>query len=309
MTLSLVTGGAGFIGSHLVRALRARGDSVRVFDNFSTGRQENLTGVSGLDIRKGDLRDTAAVEDAVRSVDFIYHLAAFVSVPQSMIDPETCFAANINGTTTLFEKARRAGVQKITIASSTAVYGNTEVFPTVEESPLHPLSPYAVSKQVTEVIASLYARIYNLPIVPLRFFNVYGPRQRQDSHYAAVVPIFIRHMLDNRPMTIYGDGKQTRDFIFVGDVVEALISAVHSKAAGEPFNICSGRETSIVDLVEQLRGFSNYPPQVRFEAPRPGDIYRSFGNSDKAFEAFGFRAKTSLSDGLKDTFEYMSSNP
>lgn len=308
MTLSLVTGGAGFIGSHLVRALRARGDSVRVLDNFSTGRRENLNGVSGLDIREGDLRDAAAVENAVRSVDYIFHLAAFVSVPQSMTDPETCFAVNIGGTSSLFEQARRAGVRKIAIASSTAVYGDTETFPITEELPLHPLSPYAVSKQVTELFARLYTRTYNLPIVPLRFFNVYGPRQRPDSHYAAAVPIFIRRILDNRPITIYGDGKQTRDFIFVGDVVNALMSAVTSDAAGEPFNVCSGRETSINDLVEQLRGFAKFPPDIKYEAPRAGDIYRSFGSADKAAQAFGFQPQTSLADGLKQTLDWMSSS-
>jgi nucleoside-diphosphate-sugar epimerase len=307
MTLSLVTGGAGFIGSHLVRILRTRGDSVRVLDNFSTGRRENLQGVHGLDIREGDLRDAAAVEDAVRSVDYIFHLGAFISVPQSMTDPETCFAVNIGGTSSLFEQARRAGVRKIAIASSTAVYGDTEIFPITEEQPLHPLSPYAVSKQVGELFARLYTQTFNLPIVPLRFFNVYGPRQRPDSHYAAAVPIFIRRVLDNRPITIYGDGKQTRDFIFVGDVVSALMRAVESETAGEPFNVCSGHETSINDLVEQLRGFAKYPPEVKYEAPRAGDIYRSFGSADKAAKAFGFQAQTSLADGLKQTLDWMSS--
>jgi UDP-glucose 4-epimerase len=306
MTLSLVTGGAGFIGSHLVRALRARGDSVRVLDNFSTGRRENLQGVHGLDIREGDLCDAAVVEDVVRSVDIIFHLAAFVSVPQSMTNPETCFAVNIGGTSSLFEQARRAGVRKIAIASSTAVYGDTKIFPTTEETPLLPLSPYAVSKQVDELYARLYTQTFNLPIVPLRFFNVYGPRQRPDSFYAAAVPIFIRRVLDNRPLTIYGDGKQTRDFIFVADVVNALMRAVDSNAAGEPFNVCSGRETSISDLVEQLRGFAKYPPEVKFEAPRAGDIYRSFGSSEKAAAAFGFQAQTSLADGLKQTLDWMS---
>jgi nucleoside-diphosphate-sugar epimerase len=307
MTLALVTGGAGFIGSHLVRALRARGDSVRVLDNFSTGRRENLQGVAGLDVREGDLRDAAAVEDAVRSVDIIFHLAAFISVPQSMTDPETCFAVNIGGTSSLLETARRAKVRKVAIASSTAVYGDTEIFPITEEFPLHPLSPYAVSKQVTEIFARLYTRTFNLPVVPLRFFNVYGPHQRPDSHYAAAVPIFIRRVLDNRSITIFGDGKQTRDFIFVGDVVDALLRAVASDAAGEPFNVCSGRETTILDLVEQLRGFAKYPPEVKFEAPRPGDIYRSFGSSEKAAAAFGFHAQTPLADGLKQTLDWMSS--
>jgi UDP-glucose 4-epimerase len=309
MTNVLVTGGAGFIGSHLVRALLERGDAVRVLDNFSTGRHEYLQGLEQLEIHQADLRDPSAVAEAVRGVEIIFHLAAFVSVPLSMADPETCFAVNAAGTVGLLEAARRAGVQKVVLASSTAVYGDTDTFPTGEDTPLSPLSPYAVSKQVNELYARLYTQTLGLPVIALRFFNVYGPRQRPDSDYAAAIPIFLGRLLNDLPITVFGDGKQTRDFIFVRDVVEANLLAAASSVAGEAFNICTGREISILDLMEELSelmlGQSVAGPRVRFEPPRPGDIYRSIGDPEKAAAAFGFRARTPLADGLKLTLDWM----
>jgi nucleoside-diphosphate-sugar epimerase len=183
---SLVTGGAGFIGSHIVEELLRRGDRVRVLDNFSSGTRENLREFQGkLEILEGDLRDTEIVKAAVRDVDLVFHLAAFVSVPLSMLEPETCFAVNVSGTVALLEAARLAGTRKVILSSSTAVYGNPEVFPTNEDTPLSPLSPYALSKQVNELYASLYTHTLGLPVTALRYFNVYGPRQRPDSDYAA----------------------------------------------------------------------------------------------------------------------------
>ena len=309
MTNVLVTGGAGFIGSHLVRALLERGDAVRVLDNFSTGRHEYLQGLEQLEIHQADLRDPSAVAEAVRGVEIIFHLAAFVSVPLSMADPETCFAVNAAGTVGLLEAARRAGVQKVVLASSTAVYGDTDTFPTGEDTPLSPLSPYAVSKQVNELYARLYTQTLGLPVIALRFFNVYGPRQRPDSDYAAAIPIFLGRLLNDLPITVFGDGKQTRDFIFVRDVVEANLLAAASSVAGEAFNICTGREISILDLMEELSelmlGQSGAGPRVLFEPPRPGDIYRSIGDPEKAAAAFDFRARTPLADGLKLTLDWM----
>jgi UDP-glucose 4-epimerase len=194
------------------------------------------------------------------------------------------------------------------LASSTAVYGDTDVFPTSEETPLRPLSPYAVSKQVNELYARLYTQTLNLPAVSLRFFNVYGPRQRPDSDYAAAIPIFMRRLLNAKPITIFGDGKQTRDFIFVRDVVQAMLLAAGSDAAGEAFNVCTGHEVSILDLLEELSGVAPRQPEVRFDAPRPGDIHRSVGNPEKAAAALGFRAETSLADGLKQTLDWMRSS-
>ncbi len=302
----LVTGGAGFIGSHLVEELLRRGDSVRVLDDFSTGRRENLASLRGnLEILEADLRDARRVEEAVRGVEWIFHLAAFISVPQSMLDPQTCFDVNVGGSVGLLEAARRAGVRKVVLASSTAVYGETNVFPTPEETPLAPLSPYALSKQVNELYAGLYTRTFGLPVAALRFFNVYGPRQRPDSPYAAAIPIFISRLLAGQPLTIYGDGRQSRDFIFVKDVVRANLMAAESDVAGEAYNVCSGRETTILDLIEELSEVSPRQPEVRHEAPRLGDIYRSLGNPEKAARAFGFRAQTSLAAGLAETLEWM----
>lgn len=305
---TLVTGGAGFIGSHIVEELLRGGHSVRVLDDFSSGTRKNLDPFQGdLEILEGDLRDAAAVQAAVRGVELVFHLAAFVSVPQSMSDPETCFAVNVGGTVTLLEAARRAGTRKVVISSSTAVYGDTDVFPTTEETPLRPLSPYAVSKQVNELYARLYTHTLGLPVTALRYFNVYGPRQRPDSDYAAAIPIFVRRLVAGEPITIYGDGKQSRDFIFVKDVVRANLLAGASKAAGEAYNICTGHETSLLDLLEEMSEVSPRQPLVRFDPPRPGDIYRSAGSPEKAADVLGFRAETSLTDGLTQTIEWMKS--
>jgi UDP-glucose 4-epimerase len=302
----LVTGGAGFIGSHIVEELLQRGDKVRVLDNFSSGRRENLEALPGKpEILEGDLREVSTVKAALRDVEVAFHLAAFISVPQSMTDPETCFAVNVGGTVNLLEAARQAGTRKVVISSSTAVYGNTTVFPTTEETPLQPLSPYAVSKQVNELYASLYTRMLNLPVTALRYFNVYGPRQRPDSNYAAVIPIFIRNLVNGQPITVYGDGKQSRDFIFVKDVVHANLLASEAETACETFNICTGHETNLVDLLEELSELSPTTPQVRFDTPRAGDIYRSAGCPDKAARMLGFKAHTSIAEGLKQTMEWM----
>jgi nucleoside-diphosphate-sugar epimerase len=280
---SLVTGGAGFIGSHIVEQLLRRGDTVRVLDNFSTGSRDNLNALKGsLEILEGDLRDADTVQAAVRGMELVFHLAAFISVPQSMSNPETCFASNVGGTGTLLEAARRAGVRKVVLSSSTAVYGNTESFPTTEETPLAPLSPYALSKQINELYARLYTQTLGLPVIALRYFNVYGPRQRPDSAYAAAIPIFVRKLVSGEPITIFGDGKQSRDFIFVNDVARANMMAAEANAAGEAFNICTGRETSLMDLLEELSRVSLRQPEIRFEAPRSGDIYRSAGSAAKA---------------------------
>jgi nucleoside-diphosphate-sugar epimerase len=303
---TLVTGGAGFIGSHIVEELLRDGKPVRVLDNFSSGKRTNLESFQGdLEILQGDLRDSEILTAAVRDVDVIFHLAAFVSVPQSMVDPETCFAVNVNGTVSLFEAARKAGVRKIVTSSSTAVYGDTDRFPTDEGTSLCPLSPYALSKQVNELYARLYTQTFGLPVIALRYFNVYGPRQRPDSDYAAAIPIFIRRLVAGEPLTIFGDGKQSRDFIFVKDVVRANRLAADSEAAGEAYNICTGRETTLLDLMEELSELSPSQPRVEFKAPRAGDIYRSLGNPEKAAEQLGFRAEVSLANGLAQTVDWM----
>jgi UDP-glucose 4-epimerase len=304
---ALVTGGAGFIGSHIVEELLRGGASVRVLDNFSTGKRENLAPFQGdLEIRAGDLRDAEVIKAATRDVELVFHLAAFVSVPQSMLEPENCFSINVAGTVALLEAARQAGVRKVVLSSSTAVYGDTDKFPTDEETPLRPLSPYALSKQVNELYARLYTQTFNLPVIALRYFNVYGPRQNPDSSYAAAISIFTRQLVNGEPITIYGDGKQSRDFIFVKDVVRANLLAARSDAAGDAFNICTGHETTLLDLLEELSEVSPRQPEVHFEAPRLGDVFRSLGSPEKAAAALNFRATTSLADGLALTVEWMT---
>jgi UDP-glucose 4-epimerase len=301
----LVTGGAGFIGSHIARALLAQSGTVRILDNFSSGREENLKGLD-LEIIKGDLRDASRVAEAVRGVNIIFHEAAFVSVPESMEKPQECFDVNVTGTSILFEAARKAGVQRIVIASSAAVYGDSEAMPLVEDTPLKQLSPYASSKRVDEMYAELYTNSFGLEVAALRYFNVYGPRQRPDSMYAAAVPIFIRRLLDNKPITIYGDGGQSRDLINVKDVVQAnLLASQHPQAAGQIFNVCTGIETRLLDLLDILYEiFPNAPKHIHAE-PRAGDIYRSIGTPGKAMDILGFKPSVSLADGVYEAVEEM----
>ena len=301
----LVTGGAGFIGSHITRTLLERGDQVRILDNFSSGRRENLKGLD-VELIEGDLRDSSKVAEAVKGMDIVFHEAAFVSVPESMEKPLECLDVNVTGTSILFEAARKAGVKRVVVASSAAVYGDSEAYPLSEETPLRQLSPYATSKRIDEKYAELFTNQFGLEVAALRYFNVYGPRQRPDSMYAAAVPIFIRRMLDNKPITIYGDGGQTRDLVNVRDVVQAnLLASEHPAAPGKIFNVCTGVETRLLDLLDILYEiFPNAPKHVHAE-PRAGDIYRSIGTPKKIMETLGFKPNVTLAEGLKEAVEEM----
>jgi UDP-glucose 4-epimerase len=301
----LISGGAGFIGSHIAGALVGQGADVRILDNFSSGKRENLKGLD-VEIFEGDLRDASFVAEAVRGIEIIFHEAAFVSVPESMEKPQECFDVNVTGTSNLFEAARKAAVKRVVVASSAAVYGDSEIMPLVEDTPLRQLSPYAVSKRVDEMYAELYTRSFGLEVAALRYFNVYGPRQRPDSMYAAAVPIFIRRMLDNKPITVFGDGGQTRDLINVHDVVQAnLIASQHPAAPGQIFNVCTGIETRLLDLLDILYEiFPNAPRHIHAE-PRAGDIYRSIGTPKKAMDILGFKPVVTLASGVKEAVEEM----
>jgi len=308
----LVTGGAGFIGSHIVHTLLEQGAAVRVLDNFSTGKRENLEGLrtqfggSNFEVHEGDVRDRNAVKNTVRDVDIIFHQAAFVSVPESMEKPQDCFDINVAATVGLFDAARLAGVRRVVIASSAAVYGESDALPLQESTPTQSLSPYAASKRTSEIYAQLYTQTFGLDVVALRYFNVYGPRQRPDSMYAAAVPLFIRSLLDGKPVTIFGDGGQTRDLINVRDVVRAnLVASEHPNAPGQVFNICTGLETRLLDLLEVL--FDLFPDvqEPVFTEERAGDIYRSVGSAEFAAQRLGFRAEITLEQGLKETVAWM----
>jgi len=307
MTFYLVTGGAGFIGSHIAQALLKKNQKIRIFDNFSSGKIENLIGLEGgLEIINGDLRDKDQVRKAVMDIDIIFHEAAFVSNPLSLQQPTECFDINVHGTENLLEASRLAGVKRIVLASSAAVYGKSNEFPLSEEAEVNPLTPYAASKSINEIYAGLYSRSYDMEVVALRYFNVFGPRQSPDSEYAGAIPIFIGNLMDKKQITIFGDGKQTRDLIYVDDVVRAnLIAAKYPSVAGQVFNICTGSETSVQVLVDNLRNL--FPPSrvpTKTEA-RAGDLYRSLGSPDKARKILNFVPETSLIDGLTKTVEWM----
>lgn len=301
----LITGGAGFIGSHIADTLLQNGKEVRIFDNFSSGKKENLQGLD-VEIIEGDLRNESDVTKAAKNIDIIFHEAAFVSVPESMEKPQECLDVNVTGTSLLFESARRSGVRRVVVASSAAVYGDSEAYPLSEDTPLRQLSPYAVSKRIDEMYAELFTNQFGLEVVALRYFNVYGPRQRPDSMYAAAVPIFIRRILDNKPITVYGDGGQTRDLVNVKDVVQAnLLASEHPNAPGKIFNVCTGVETKLLDLLDILyQIFPNAPKHIHAE-PRAGDIYRSIGTPKKIMATLGFKPQVSLADGLAEAVEVM----
>ncbi|MEX2162049.1 MAG: SDR family NAD(P)-dependent oxidoreductase [Anaerolineales bacterium] len=297
----LVTGGAGFIGSHLAQALVECGDKVRVLDNFSTGSAKNLAGLeTQIELIRGDLRNSDDVRKAVQDIETIFHQAAFISVPKSIEKPLDCYAVNVTGTIELLEAARLAGVGRVILASSAAVYGSGEESPLREDSRLDCLSPYAASKRFNEILAELYSQVYGLPVIALRYFNVYGPRQSPTSAYAAVIPKFIQRLKSGQAPVIFGDGRQTRDFIYVGDVVRAnLLAAGAESLTASVFNVCSGEETSLLDLVDVLYGLAPLAPKPQFAATRPGDVPRSLGDPNLAASQLGFKTSIPLDVGLK----------
>lgn len=296
----LVTGGAGFIGSHVVRRFLARGARVRVLDDFSTGRRENLDGLDA-EVIEGDIRDAADVARAVAGCDAVVHLAARPSVARSMEDPAGTCEVNIEGTARLVEAVRAGGLPFV-FASSSSVYGDTDELPKREEHEPRPKSPYGASK----LAAELLVRQSGLPSVCLRFFNVFGPRQDPASEYAAVIPKFIACALRGVPAPVYGDGLQTRDFTYVEDVVDAVEAALARArdVAGVVVNIAAGEERSLLDLLEELERISGRSVARRHLPPRPGDIRRSVAAPDEAARRLGWRVRVGFREGLRRTFEW-----
>lgn len=303
----LVTGGAGFIGSHLVEELLKNGHSVRVLDNFSSGFMANLTGlVDRIQLVRGDIRNENDIQQSVEDIDTIFHLAAHISVADSMMNPAECFDINVTGTNLLLQTARKSNVKKVIISSSAAVYGDQDTLPIKENAQIKPLSPYGASKRMDEILAGLYTRSFNLPVVCLRYFNVYGPRQNPNSQYAAVVPIFIRRMLDNMSVAVHGDGGQTRDFTYVKDIARAnILAAGNADADGLIINICGGKAVSILDLVTTLHGLIPEAPSFEYGPARSGDIYHSYGCPDLAEKVLVYKPVISFEDGLSDTIKWM----
>jgi UDP-glucose 4-epimerase len=302
---ALVTGGAGFIGSNLVRALLARGDEVRVLDNFSTGYRRNLETLD-VDLVEGDLRSYERVTAAVNGVDVVFHQGALPSVPRSIQDPLTSSAVNVEGTLNVLLAARDAGVRRVVFASSSSVYGDAPGMPRRESQPLAPLAPYAVSKLAAEQYCMVANRVFGLETVALRYFNVFGEYQDPLSGYAAVIPKFIRIMLDGERPTIFGDGETSRDFTHVENIVEAnLAAAAAPAAAGRVMNVAIGSSHTLNDLVRTLGRLLDSDLEPDYAPPRPGDVSESLADVSLARELIGYEPSVAFEEGLERTIAWI----
>lgn len=310
MSLHLVTGGAGFIGSNIVKELLKRGETVRVFDNFATGRRSNLVSVQDqIELIEGDLRNYHNVLDAVEGVDYIYHQAALPSVPRSIKDPITSTEVGANGTVHVLEAARRFHVKRVMFASSSSVYGDAPEREKVETLKTNPKSPYAIGKLAAENFCQVYFKLYGLETVAIRYFNVFGGNQDPNSQYAAVIPKFIRLMASGQRPTIYGDGSTARDFTYVGNVVRAnLAASVAPNAAGEVINVACGESFTLNDMVGGINKVLGTGIVPFYEDFRPGDIHFSLADIGKAKTLLGYEPKITFFDGLALAIEEMKRN-
>lgn len=305
----LVTGGAGFIGSHLARRLLAEGNDVRVLDNFSTGNRANLAGLDGeIEVVEGDIQSYERAHNAVRGCEVVFHEAALPSVPRSIQDPLTSNAANVIGTLNILLASRDSGVRRVVFASSSSIYGADLTLPKQEEKAPQPISPYAVAKLAGEGYCRSFSQVYALETVALRYFNVFGPRQDPLSHYAAVIPKFISALLAGRQPVVFGDGEQSRDFTYIDNVVDAnLLAAAAEGVSGQTFNIACGDRITLNHLLEELREITGVDLQARYLEPRPGDVLHSLADIGKAREQLGYEPGVSFGVGLRRTAEdYLS---
>ena len=309
MGLHLVTGGGGFIGSHITERLLGDGHDVRVIDNFSTGRAENLELTRGsarwgrLDVMPGDINDPELVARALAGVEWVFHQAAIPSVPRSVADPIGSNHANVTGTLNLLVAARDAGVKRFIYASSSSVYGESPTLPKVETMTPAPLSPYAVSKLTGELYAKAFHKLYGLPTIGLRYFNIFGPRQDPGSEYAAVVPKFITAIAKGQPPTIFGDGEQTRDFTFVSNAVDANLKAATApeSAFGGSYNVACGERISLLQLVAIINRLLGADVKPRHADPRPGDVKHSLAAIEAARSCIGYEPRVGVEEGLEQT--------
>ena len=310
MSRYLVTGGAGFIGSHIAERLVREGHDVRILDNLSTGRKENLEAVRAaggrrLEWMEGDVRSIETCRRACEGVEFVLHQAALASVPRSIENPVDSTAVNVGGTVNVLTAAREAGARRVVCASSSSVYGDTPTLPKREDMAPSPRSPYAASKLAGEHFVRVFATIMEQPAVSLRYFNVYGPRQDETSQYAAVIPLFASALFTGSRPRVFGDGSQTRDFTFIDDVVEMnLLACTRGEGAGEAVNVARGDRHSLLRLLEILGDCIGVVPDPEFLPPRAGDVRDSQASVDRAADLFGFRAKTTFEEGLRRTVEY-----
>ncbi len=299
----VVTGGAGFIGSNLAEELSNRYE-VTVLDDLSTGRESNLSGLD-VEFAQGSILDTELLARTFRDARFVFHEAALPSVQRSVEDPARSNLVNVNGTLNVLLAARDAGVKKVLFASSSSVYGDTPVLPKVETMTPAPMSPYAVTKLTDEHYCRVFTALYGLPTVALRYFNVFGPKQDPTSQYAAVIPNFITRILAGEPPVIHGDGRQTRDFTFVRDVVRANILAAESDAVGV-FNVACQKRIDLIELAGTIMNLVGTRVDPVHEAPRPGDVRDSLADISRAADAFGYAPAYTLNDGLKETIQWFA---
>ena len=303
----LVTGGSGFIGSNLARALLARGDEVRVLDNFSTGNRDNLAGLEhDVELVEGDLRSYERVHAAVRGVEVVFHQGALPSVPRSVQDPLTTTAVNVEGTLNVLLAARDEAVRRVVNASSSSVYGNGGELPRSETQLPDPISPYAVAKLAAERFCTSFSRVYAMEIVSLRYFNVFGPRQDPLSQYAAVVPRFIRAVDERRPVTVYGDGEQSRDFTYVDNVVVAnLLAADTSSVQGEIVNVATGSSVTVNELADTIGRLLSAPVEKAYEREREADVRASWADLSEARRLLKYEPHVDLEEGLRRTIDFL----
>lgn len=310
MSNYLVTGGAGFIGSNLVEELLTRGQSVRILDNFATGSRDNIYPfLNDIEVIEGDIRSLSTVFRAIDGVDFVLHQAALPSVPRSINDPVTTNEVNVTGTLNLLMAARDRGVQRVVFASSSSVYGHDPRQPKHEDMRPRPMSPYAISKLTGEVYCSVFDHLYDLETIVLRYFNIFGPRQDPNSQYSAVIPKFINLMMRKKEPTIFGDGKQTRDFTFVQNIVQANLAACQMKTLPDEriFNCAGGGQHSIETMVVNLNKILQSDINPKFAEPRPGDVRDSFADISRAVHFLNYQPKVSFYEGLQKTVEWFSS--
>ena len=305
MSFYLVTGGAGFIGSHLVEELTRLGERVRVIDNFSTGKRANLEHVAGVELIVGDLSDPDVARRAVDGVEFVLHQAAIPSVPRSVSDPLTSHRANIDATFNVLLAARDAGVRRVVYAGSSSAYGDTPTLPKREDMPTSPLSPYALQKLVGEQYAQLFTALYGLETVTIRYFNVFGPRQDPSSPYSGVISLFIRALLDGRTPTIFGDGEQTRDFTYVANVVDGVLKACHAPGiSGQVVNVATGSRVSLNELFRTLQALTGSTVAAAYGPARTGDIRDSQADIGRARALLGYSPTVEFPDGLARTLAW-----
>lgn len=303
MAKYLVTGGAGFIGSHLVEELLRRGESVRVADNFSSGKRENVP--QGVDVFDGDIADEAFAARAVAGCDYVLHQAAIPSVPRSVAEPLATNRANVDGTLAVLVAARDAGVKRVVFAGSSSVYGNSAVLPKREDMRPAPMTPYALQKLVAEQYCQMFSELYGLETVTTRYFNVFGPRQQPGSQYSGVISLFIEALANGRAPKIHGDGRQTRDFTYVGDVVRGVLAAATTPGvSGEVFNVAVGGRISLLELVGTLQRLLGSNVEPVLGPPREGDVRDSQADIVKARQKLKFEPQVSFEDGLRETVKW-----